>query len=110
VPWPLSAELGVHPVTVEKHPRCGSHGCGPAQVAKYQARFTPLLINTMLRATVHILKDLPYDPFDGLIPVIPHHEAALRARRGKAAGGTTVAELIAGRRRSRVSSNLAHRE
>jgi len=82
-------------VTVENIPGAGATA-GPAQVAKSPADGYTLLINTNAQAySAAFLKDLPYDPLKGFIPIIPLTRQPYVLVAGKAAGVTTVAELIA---------------
>jgi len=92
---PKLSELWRHPVTVENIPGAGATA-GPAQVAKSPGDGYTLLINTNAQAySAAILKDLPYDPLKDFIPVIPLTRQPYVLVAGKAAGVTTVAELIA---------------
>jgi len=92
---PKLSELWRQPVTVENIPGAGATA-GPAQVAKSPGDGYTLLINTNAQAySAAILKDLPYDPLKDFIPVIPLTRQPYVLVAGKAAGVTTVAELIA---------------
>ena len=92
---PKLSELWRQPVTVENIPGAGATA-GPAQVAKSPADGYTLLINTNAQAySAALLKDLPYDPLKDFIPVIPLTSQPYVLVAGKAAGVTTVAELIA---------------
>jgi tripartite-type tricarboxylate transporter receptor subunit TctC len=89
------SELWGQPVTVENIPGAGATA-GPAQVAKSAADGYTLLINTNAQAySAALSKDLPYDPLQDFIPVIPLTRQAYVLVAGKAAGVTTVSELIA---------------
>ena len=64
----LSESWG-QPVTVENHPGAGSTA-GPALVAKSPADGYTLLVSTSAQAySAALLKNLPYDPLKGFIPV-----------------------------------------
>ncbi|MGO9945586.1 MAG: Bug family tripartite tricarboxylate transporter substrate binding protein [Steroidobacteraceae bacterium] len=90
----LSALWG-QPVTVENIPGVGATA-GPAQVATSPADGYTLLINTNAQAySAALLKDLPYDPLKDFIPIIPLTRQPYVLVAGKAAGVTTVGELIA---------------
>jgi tripartite-type tricarboxylate transporter receptor subunit TctC len=92
---PKLSELWRQPVTVENIPGAGATA-GPAQVAKSPGDGYTLLINTNAQAySAALLKDLPYDPLKDFIPVIPLTRQPYVLVAGKAAGVTTVAELIA---------------
>lgn len=92
---PKLSELWGQSVTVENHPGAGATA-GPAQVAKSPADGYTLLINTNAQAySAAFLKDLPYDPLKDFIPIIPLTRQSYVLVAGKAAGVTTVAELIA---------------
>jgi tripartite-type tricarboxylate transporter receptor subunit TctC len=83
------------PVTVENIPGAGATA-GPAQVAKSSADGYTLLINTNAQAySAALLKDLPYDPLKDFIPIIPLTRQPYVLVAGKAAGVTTIADLIA---------------
>ena len=92
---PRLSRLWGQAVTVENIPGAGATA-GPAQVAKSPADGYTLLINTNAQAySAAFLKDLPYDPLKGFIPIIPLTRQPYVLVAGKAAGVTTVAELIA---------------
>jgi tripartite-type tricarboxylate transporter receptor subunit TctC len=92
---PKLSELWGQPVTVENIPGAGATA-GPARVAKSPADGYTLLINTNAQAySAAFLKDLPYDPLKDFIPIIPLTRQPYVLVAGKAAGVTTVAELIA---------------
>ena len=92
---PKLSELWGQPVTVENHPGAGATA-GPAQVAKSSADGYTLLINTNAQAySAVLLKDLPYDPLKDFIPIIPITRQPYVLVAGRAAGVTTVGELIA---------------
>jgi tripartite-type tricarboxylate transporter receptor subunit TctC len=92
---PKLSELWGQPVTVENHPGAGATA-GPAQVAKSSADGYTLLINTNAQAySAVLLKDLPYDPLKDFIPIIPLTRQPYVLVAGRAAGVTTVGELIA---------------
>ena len=92
---PKLAEMWGQPVTVENIPGAGATA-GPAQVAKSSADGYSLLINTNTQAySAALLKDLPYDPLKDFIPIIPLTKQPYVLVAGKAAGVTTVGELIA---------------
>jgi len=89
------AELWGQAVTVENHPGAGATA-GPAQVANAPADGHTLLINTSAQAySAAFLKDLPYDPLNDFIAVAPLTSQPYVLVAGKAAGITTVADLIA---------------
>lgn len=89
------AELWGQPVTVENIPGMGAT-TGPARVAKSPADGYTLLINTNAQAySAALLKNLPYDPLKDFIPIIPLTRQPYVLVAGKAAGVTTVRELIA---------------
>ena len=82
-------------MTVENVPGAGATA-GPAQVAKSPADGYTLLINTNAEAySAALSKDLPYNPLKDFIPVIQLTRQAYVLVAGKAAGVTTVGELIA---------------
>src|SRR5450432_4418509 len=90
----LSESWG-QPVTVENHPGAGSTA-GPAHVAKSPADGYTLLMNTSAQAySAVFLKNLPYDPLKDFIPVAPLTSQPYVLIAGKAAGFTTVGQLIA---------------
>src|SRR5713226_8015237 len=92
---PKLSELWGQPVTVENHPGAGAT-TGPAQVAKSPADGYTLLINTSAQAySAAFLKNLPYDPLKDFIPIAPLTSQPYVLVAGKAAGVTTVGELIA---------------
>src|SRR5215204_3985186 len=92
---PKLSELWGQPVTVENIPGVGSTA-GPAQVAKSPADGYTLLINTNAQAySAALLKDLPYDPLNDFIPIIPLTRQPYVLVTGKATGVTTVGGLIA---------------
>jgi tripartite-type tricarboxylate transporter receptor subunit TctC len=95
---PKLSELWGQPVTVENIPGAGATA-GPAQVARSPADGYTLLINTNAQAySAAFVKDLPYDPLMDFIPIIPLTRQPYVLVAGKAAGVTTVAELIAAAR------------
>ena len=82
-------------MTVENHTGAGATA-GPAQVAKSPADGYTLLINTSAQAySAAFLKNLSYDPLKDFIPVAPLTSQPYVLIAGKAAGVTTIAELIA---------------
>jgi len=92
---PQISALWGEPVTVENIPGAGATA-GPAQVAKSPADGYTLLINTNAQAyAAAALKHLPYDPLKDFVPVIPLTRQPYVLVAGKAAGVTTIAELIA---------------
>jgi tripartite-type tricarboxylate transporter receptor subunit TctC len=92
---PKLSKLWGQPVTVENHPGAGAT-VGPAQVATSPADGYTLLINTSAQAySAAFLKNLSYDPLKDFIPVAPLTSQPYVLIAGKAAGVTTVAELIA---------------
>jgi tripartite-type tricarboxylate transporter receptor subunit TctC len=92
---PRLSDLWHQPVTVENIPGAGATA-GPAQVAKSPADGYTLLINTNAQAySAAIVKDLPYDPLKDFIPIIPLTQQPYVLVAGKAAGITTVGELVA---------------
>ena len=92
---PKLSRLWGHPVTVENHPGAGATA-GPAQVAKSPADGYTLLINTSAQAySAAFLRDLSYHPTKDFIPVAPLTSQPYVLIAGKAAGVTTIAELIA---------------
>ena len=92
---PKLSRLWGQPVTVENHPGEGATA-GPEQVTKSPADGYTLLINTSAQAySAAFLKNLSYDPLKDFIPVAPLTSQPYVLIAGKAAGVTTVAELIA---------------
>jgi tripartite-type tricarboxylate transporter receptor subunit TctC len=92
---PKLSKLWGQPVTVENHPGAGATA-GPAKVATSPADGYTLLINTSAQAySAAFLKNLSYDPLNDFIPVAPLTSQPYVLIAGKAAGVTTVAELIA---------------
>src|SRR3984893_1897463 len=92
---PKLSELWGQPVTVENDPGAGATA-GPAHVAKSPADGYTLLMNTSAQAySAAFLKNLPYDPLKDFIPVAPLTSQPYVLIAGKAAGITTVRELIA---------------
>jgi tripartite-type tricarboxylate transporter receptor subunit TctC len=89
------SELWGQPVTVENTPGAGATA-GPAQVAKSPADGHTLLINTSAQAYSAVFaKNLPYDPLKDFIPIIPLTRQPYVLVASKAAGVTTVNQLIA---------------
>ena len=69
---------------------------GTAQVAKSPADGHTLLINTNAQAySAALAKDLPYDPVNDFIPIVPLTRQAYVLVSGKTTGVTSVGELIA---------------
>jgi tripartite-type tricarboxylate transporter receptor subunit TctC len=92
---PKLSELWGQPVTVENIPGVGATAA-PAKVAKSPADGYTLLINTNAQAySAALLKDLPYDPLKGFIPILPLTRQPYVLVAGKVTGITTVGELIA---------------
>jgi len=92
---PKLSELWGRPVTVENDPGAGATA-GPAHVAKSPADGYTLLMNTSAQAySAAFLKNLPYDPLKDFIPVAPLTSQPYVLIAGKAAGFTTVGQLIA---------------
>jgi tripartite-type tricarboxylate transporter receptor subunit TctC len=92
---PKLSELWSQPVTVENDPGAGAT-MGPAHVAKSPADGYTLLMNTSAQAySAAFLKNLPYDPLKDFIPVAPLTSQPYVLVTGKAAGFTTVGQLIA---------------
>jgi len=92
---PKLSELWGQPVTVENHPGAGAT-LGPALVAKSPADGYTLLINTSAQAYSALLsKILSYDPLKDFIPVASLTNQPYVLVAGKAAGITTVRDLIA---------------
>ena len=92
---PKLSRIWGQPVTVENHPGAGATA-GPAQVAKSPADGYTLLINTSAQTySAAFLKNLSYDPLKDFIPVAPLTSQPYVLIAGKAAGVTTIAELIA---------------
>src|SRR5581483_1463536 len=90
----LSEYLG-QLVTVENHPGKGSTEA-PALVAKSAPDGYTLLVNTSAQAySAALVKHLPYDPLKDFIPVAPLTKQPYVLVTGKAAGITTLGELIA---------------
>jgi tripartite-type tricarboxylate transporter receptor subunit TctC len=90
----LSESWG-QPVTVENHPGAGSTA-GPALVAESPADGYTLLVSTSAQAySAALLKNLPYDPLKGFIPVAPLTSQPYVIVAGKLAGITSVRELVA---------------
>jgi tripartite-type tricarboxylate transporter receptor subunit TctC len=82
-------------VTVDNVPGAGATA-GPARVAKAPADGYTLLVNTSAQAySAALLKDLPYDPLKDFIPVAPLTSQPYVLVASKAAGVTSVRELIA---------------
>ncbi len=89
------SELWGQPVTVENQPGAGSTAA-PALVATLPADGYTLLVNTSAQAySAALLKNLPYDPLKGFIPVAPLTSQPYVLVAGKLAGITTVGELVA---------------
>jgi len=89
------SQLWGQAVTVKNIPGAGATA-GPAQVAKSPPDGYTLLINTNAQAySAALLKDLPYDPLKDFIPIVPLTRQPYVLVAGKAAGITTVGELIA---------------
>jgi tripartite-type tricarboxylate transporter receptor subunit TctC len=89
------AELWDQPVTVENVLGAGATA-GPAQVAKSPADGYTLLVNTNAQAySAALLKHLPYDPLKDFIPIVPLTSQPYVLVAGKAAGVTTIGQLIA---------------
>jgi tripartite-type tricarboxylate transporter receptor subunit TctC len=89
------SELWGQPVTVENHPGAGSTAA-PALVAKSPADGYTLLVNTSAQAySAALLRNLPYDPLRGFIPVAPLANQPYVLVAGKLAGIATVGELVA---------------
>lgn len=92
---PKLSELWGQPVTVKNHPGAGAT-LGPALVAKSPADGYTLLINTSAQAySATVSKNLSYDPLKDFIPVASLTNQPYVLVVGKAAGVTTVRELIA---------------
>ena len=88
------SELWGQPVTVENIAGAGATA-GPAQVAKSPADGYTLLINTSAQAySAAVSKNLPYDPLNDFVPVLPLTRQPYVLVAGKSAGVTTVGELI----------------
>jgi tripartite-type tricarboxylate transporter receptor subunit TctC len=89
------SELWDQPVTVENITGAGATA-GPAQVATSPADGYTLLVSTSAQAySAVLLKTLPYDPLKDFIPIAPLSSQPYVLVAGKAAGVTTVGELIA---------------
>jgi tripartite-type tricarboxylate transporter receptor subunit TctC len=85
-------------VTVENHPGAGATAA-PALVAHSRADSYTLLPNTSSQAYSAVLsKSLPYDPLRDFIPTAALTNQPYLLVAGKAAGVTTVGELIAAAR------------
>ena len=92
---PKLSELWGQPVTVENRPGAGAT-LGPALVAKSPADGYTLLINTSAQSySAALSKKLSYDPLTDFIPVASLTDQPYVLVAGKAAGITTVRELIA---------------
>jgi tripartite-type tricarboxylate transporter receptor subunit TctC len=92
---PKLSELWGQPVTVENRPGAGAT-LGPALVAKSPSDGYTLLINTSAQAySAALSKKLSYDPLKDFIPVASLTNQPYVLVAGKAAGITTVRELIA---------------
>ena len=92
---PKLSELWGQPVTVDNHPGAGATAA-PALVAKSPADGYTLLINTSAQAySAVISNNLPYDPLKDFIPSASLTSQPYVLVAGKAAGITTVRELIA---------------
>jgi tripartite-type tricarboxylate transporter receptor subunit TctC len=89
------SELWGQSVTVENVPGQGATA-GPAKVAKSLHDGYTLLVNTSAQAySAALSKDLPYDPLKDFIPLAALSSQPYVLIAGKAAGITTVGELIA---------------
>ena len=89
------SELWSQPVTVENVPGQGATA-GPAKVAKSSPDGYTLPVNTSAQAySAALSKDLPYDPLKDFIPIAALTSQPYVLIAGKAAGITTVGELIA---------------
>ena len=89
------SKLWGQPVTVENIPGAGATA-GPAKVAKSSPDGYTLLVNTSAQAySAALSKDLPYDPLKDFIPIAALTSQPYVLIAGKAAGITTVGELIA---------------
>ena len=89
------SELWSQPVTVENVPGQGATA-GPAKVAKSSPDGYTLLVNTSAQAySAALSKDLPYDPLKDFIPIAALTRQPYVLIADKAAGITTVGELIA---------------
>jgi len=92
---PKLSELWGQPVTVENHPGAGAT-LGPALVAKSPADGYTVLISTSAQAySAALTKNLSYDPLKDFIPVAALTSQPYVLIAGKAAGISTVRELIA---------------
>jgi tripartite-type tricarboxylate transporter receptor subunit TctC len=92
---PKLSELWGQPVIVENHPGAGSTAA-PALVAKSPADGYTLLVNTSAQAySAAFLRNLPYDPLKGFIPVAPLTSQPYVLVAGKSSGIATLGELIA---------------
>ena len=92
---PKLSDLWGRPVTVENDPGAGAT-MGPAHVAQSPADGYTLLLNTSAQAySAAFLKNLPYDPLKDFVPVAPLTSQPYVLIAGKAAGFTTVGQLIA---------------
>ena len=92
---PKLSELWGRPVKVENDPGAGAT-MGPAHVAKSPADGYTLLMNTSAQAySAAFLKNLPYDPLKDFVPVAPLTSQPYVLVAGKAAGLTTIGQLIA---------------
>src|SRR6266849_9269274 len=88
-------ELWGQPVTLENVPGAGATA-GPAQVAKSPADGYTLLVSTSAQAySAALLKNLPYNPLKDFIPIAPLTSQPYVLVAGRAAGITTVGELVA---------------
>lgn len=95
---PELSKLWGQPVTVENHPGAGATAA-PAFVAHSPADGYTLLLNTSSQAYSAVLsKSLPYDPLNDFIPTAALTNQPYVLVAGKAAGVTTVGELIASAR------------
>ena len=92
---PKLTELWGQPVTVENHPGAGST-TAPALVAKAPADGYTLLVNTSAQAySAALSQNLPYDPLNDFIPVVPLTSQPYVLVAGASSGITSVRDLIA---------------
>jgi len=91
---PKLSEMWGQLVTVENYPGAGATAA-PARVATLPADGYTLLVSTSAQAYSAALKNLSYDPLKDFIAVAPLTSQPYVLVAGKAAGVTTVGELIA---------------
>jgi tripartite-type tricarboxylate transporter receptor subunit TctC len=92
---PRLSELWGQPVLVENHPGAGATSA-PAYVAASVADGHVLLVSTSAHAySAALRQDLPYDPLESFIPIVPLTTQSYVLIAGRHAGLGTLTELIA---------------